>query len=223
MGKFSFMKRNIILFVILALMCSCTSSINKPDKRDKYVGEYKLHEKSEWWGEDQSYEWDYYTNSYGMRYYQNSSSDSTHTLVVTKSPYDTISLKFDIVAPFDFENQKRIIALNEEIKKRNEESICGKDEELHKVPEPTYSNDRVLVESFSAYVDGHKIFICDYKKGDDYKGSGYKEEVTFDSVYLLNDTMHFIQISHADFFYKYDKTGWRTSKRWYCGIKRSEN
>lgn len=213
------MRKNIILLVILTLMCSCTSSINKPDKRDKYVGEYKLYEDMDWWGEHQGYRWNYYTDSYDMEFYRNSSLDSSHTLVVSKGTYDTISLKFDIVAPFDFENQKNIIARNEEIKKRNEQSICGKDEELLKVPQPTYSNDRVLVESYSAYVEGHKIFIRDYKRGDDYEGSGYKEDVTFDSVYLMNDTMHFIKHSHADFFYKYEKTSWQNLKSRCIGVK----
>lgn len=70
------------------------------------------------------------------------SADSSRTLVVTKNPNDTISLTFDIVIPFDFERQKGIIALNEDIKKRNEQSICGKDEELKIVPQPTYTNGR---------------------------------------------------------------------------------
>ena len=147
------------------------------------------------------------------------SADSSRTLVVTKNPNDTISLTFDIVIPFDFERQKGIIALNEDIKKRNEQSICGKDEELKIVPQPTYTNGRDLVESYTAYIEGQKIFINDTTIIQDYYGSGYKEKITFDSVYLMNDTMHFIKASHADIYVSNKRTRWQNYKCRCLGFK----
>lgn len=211
------MKKNIFFLALIAIICSCTiaqqnqsNKPSKPDKRDKYVGEYKLLIYNDWWGEHEGVHWNNYTNSYDMEWYRNSRIDSIYTLVVSKEPYDTVSLRFSIVKPFDFERQERIRQENEEIKKRNEESICGKDEELREVPSPTFDDKRDVVQSYHGYVEGHKVFISDKKKGDDYEGSGYSEEITFDSVYLRNDTFYYKRQSYAEFYSKYKKTGWQT-------------
>ena len=213
------MKKLFLLGALIAILWGCSTAEQKPDKRDKYVGEYKLYQDKNWWGEHQGVNWDYLTNSYRMEYFNHTKSDSSLTLVVTKNPNDTVSLMFDLVSPFNFDHQKDVIAENEARKKRNEASICGEDEEMLIVPEPTYSNNRVLEYSYSGDIKGHKIFINGLNKGDDYRGSGYREEITFDSVYWMNDTIHFKRRSSAEFFYNYKKTGWQILIERCFGVK----
>lgn len=215
------MKKYFFLLALIATLYSCTTAMqNKPDKRDKYVGEYRLFEYAEWWGEDRDYTaWNNYTRSYDMRWYTHSKDDSIYTLIVSKVPYDTVSLRFTIVKPFDFERVERIKKQNEEIKKRNEESICGKDEKLIDIPTPTYDDHRDVVKEYRGYVEGHKIFISDMSEGTDYHGSGYKSETTFDSVYLRNDTLRYIRHSYDQFFSDNKKTGWRTTVERCIAIK----
>ena len=207
------MKKNVFLLVMVVLLCSCSTSTSKPDKRDKYVGEYKLYEGIAWSGERK---W----SGYDTQYISGVSDDSTHVLVVTKDLNDTISLTFDIVRPFDFEFQKEIIAENERIKKKNEQSICGEDEPLIEVPQPTYSNDRELIDSYKAYVEGHKIFLKDYEKRNDYRSY---EKVTFDSVYLRNDTIHFIIGSYVEEYNNYEKSGYIAKHRRCYGVKLTDS
>ena len=81
------MKKYFFLLALIATLFSCSSASqqksSKPDKRDKYVGEYKLYENSEWWGESEGIHWNNYTNSYDMEWYRNSRIDSMYTLVVS--------------------------------------------------------------------------------------------------------------------------------------------
>lgn len=197
------MKKIIVLFLSVSIFSGCTIfTQSKPDKRDKYVGEYKLYSSTEYWETHEGTKWNEVSKSYEMEYNSKFLTDSTKTLIVTKSKADTISLKFDIVSPFDFETQREAIEYNEkmqkEIQKKNEQSICGPDEDFAPMIEsqPTYSDSQDLEASYDAYVKGHKIFLKDIEdKGssDGYYVQSWSTNISFDSVYLMNDTIHFIR------------------------------
>ena len=208
------MKKNIIFFVVLLLLGCCSSLPSKPDKRDKYVGEYKLYENDYWHGESKSYIY-----PYEMEWYSHKCSDSTQSLIVKKDLNDTTSLTFYIVKPFDFEKVERIKKENEEIKKRNAESICGKDEPLKAIPTPTYDDKRDIVNTYYGYVDGHKIFLKDFQKKEFEQGYGYNSEYEFDSVYLMNDTLHFNLKCYSKFTAEYENSGWRYSIYRFIAVK----
>lgn len=199
-------------------MCSCVG-ITRPDKRDKYVGEYKLYEHAKWHGQHRGYTRNYFTQSYNMEWYEHEKIDTTQTLIVKKVPSDTVSLIFYIVKPFDFERAERIRQENEDIKKRNAESICGKDEPLQTVPTPSYDNTRDLVKSYNGYVEGHKIFLSDFTKRSNDHGYGYEASYKFDSVFLRNDTLRFILQQHWDFLSPDIDGEWRSQKERYIAVK----
>lgn len=200
-------KRIILMAIPLAFLISCANS--RPDKRDKYVGEYKLYQYRETCGVHEGTRRDFITNAYSTEYYRYDETDSTQTLVVKKDPRDTVSLKFYIVKPFDYEYAERIKRENEEIKKKNEESICGKDIPLNRIPTPTYDSTRDLVISYDGYVDGHKIFLSDYES--------YNTSCEFDSVYLRNDTLRFKV--KTSWWSSYSASVWGEKKDTYIAVK----
>lgn len=217
------MEKLFSLLLCAILLCSC----QKIDKRDRYVGEYRLYETTI---EDISYysrmQEKVVMNREGkimslpeppaasMHSYQDFRTDSTQKLIVRKLVSDTISLVFTIVKPFDFENQRRIIAINEESKKWNEQSICGPDKPMIRVPKPTCPDSLDFVVSYNAYVSGHKIFLRDDRQTG--------KSVKFDSVYLLNDTMHFKVFTNEysvqdDEYFIHRRSVNR--KQWFYGVK----
>lgn len=219
------MKQCIYLAVFLLISCTATPDKNTatPDKRDKYVGEYAIYKDSYWWGERKSYNWNHYTNSYEMETYSHSSSDSSLILIIQKSPFDTVSLELNIVKPFNFTHAEEIKKKNEEIKKRNAESICGEDEKLLEVPVPSFGDRYDLVFKYNGYINGHKVFIRDYN----YEyiggyGSGYTMKTEFDSIYLLNDTLHYKSFSRTEYFYKQELTDWRNTISRCIAVKKNE-
>lgn len=211
------MKKNILLIAIITL-CSCSGINNTPDKRDKYVGEYKLSINQNWYGYERGYKWNYYTNSYDLEWYDDTYTDTTKTLIVKKNPTDTTTLTFYVVKPFDFAYAESIKLENEKIKQRNAESICGEDEKLYEVPTPTYDDTRDLVQKFYAYVEGHKIFISDYTKNNYYPYT-YNPEFSFDSVYLRNDTLRFKLTQNWNFDHRDTNREWRIMKERYVAVK----
>lgn len=211
------MKKFILFFAIITL-CNCSGINNRPDKRDKYVGEYKLLLYQEWFGYERGYNWNYYTNSYDYEWYSHKYTDTAKTLIVKKNLTDTTTLTFYVVKPFDFAYAESIKLENEKIKQRNAESICGEDEKLYEVPIPTYDDTRDLVQTFYAYVEGHKIFISDYTKLNYYPFT-YDPKFWFDSVYLSNDTLRFKLTQNWNFDYRDTNRNCRIMKERFIAVK----
>ena len=213
------MKNYILFFAFISLFCGCTK---QSDNRDRFVGEYKLYIAEEKWGERKGGDqWSYYTRTYDMEFWCDSMKiDSSLTLVVRKVDYDTVSVVFDLVAPFNFQYQQRVIAQNEEIKKRNKESLCGPDEPLKEVPVPTYSKDRTLCASYDGYVQGHKIFLNNYETRKQYYKGAYSDiEVSYDSVFLRNDTIRFIRKTKTNTYYENGFDHWMVELERCYGVK----
>ena len=79
--------------------------------------------------------------------------------------------------------------------------------------------NRAVLESHYSYVKGDDIFIKDGWDGMDCKGVGYDTKITFDSVYLLNDTIHFIKTSSTNFFDNHELVNWQVIKERCYGVK----
>lgn len=141
---------------------------------------------------------------------------------------DTTRLDVFVVVPFDTAYAERIRKENEEIRKRNEASICNEDEEYLKVPQPTYHGNRTIDKHIHAYVKGKKLFF-DNIKGDRYN---FILPEKFDSVYLRNDTLHYNSeqiLEYTGTYYDYyddeyakyeDVTIWKTK---YIAIKKKQD
>lgn len=184
MRNICIMKKSFIcaLVALICLSCGSSKSDEKPDSRDKYCGWYDLYGHCDWARIPKATRWDPYP-----RRVDNSYNVSNRSLVVVKLPYDTVSLKFIIVSPFDTAKVNKIISKNEEIKKRNKESICGEDEDTIQVPTPDFDN-WTIKQKIYGYKKGHKIFMNGYDEHPDYGGiCTYK----YDSVYMRNDTLYF--------------------------------
>lgn len=185
------MKKFLFFFPFVMVMIGCTKQLQI---RDWYCGEYlcykALHLTSyEICRHENPWPYNSWTDKKMLR-------DDFHELTyeceicIERSkeyPDDTTKLDVYKVIPFDTVKANNIKRINEEIRLRNELSICNEDESYLEVPEPTYHGNRTIVQHIHAYVKGKKLFFED-TKGDSYN---FILPEKFDSVYMRNDTLHY--------------------------------
>lgn len=215
--------KKLLFFAILALsIIGCSKQ--PPQVRDKYCGEYTcckiIHMKSY---RDYNYRREIKQDTIFYSYSEEICIERSKTY-----ESDTTRLDVFVVVPFDTAYAERIRKENEEIRKRNEASICNEDEEYLKVPQPTYHGNRTIDKHIHAYVKGKKLFF-DNIKGDRYN---FILPEKFDSVYLRNDTLHYNSeqiLEYTGTYYDYyddeyakyeDVTIWKTK---YIAIKKKQD
>jgi hypothetical protein len=201
------MKKFVLFAIMTLLFMSCISQEDRHDGRDKYCGEYNLHKLYS--------HRIFYSNGEFDRVYEDVGGNGYNQLIISKDRSDTTSLILEIVTPFDTAHANRIKRRNEEIRKKNAESICGEDIEELIVPVPNYRDSMTLTQSLNAYVKGHKIFIKNHNKYDSYHGETKRFE--YDSVYLRNDSLYFTEYVE----YKYEYSSIEAYDKWkYVAIKK---